>query len=144
MRRIARAHPRRLPSGPHRRLLPWLFGPSLRDPAVADQHGTVDVFSHSFGVIDAQPAPLQATSGTSGTQTYSGELDTLNPPQNVAPADVLDITLTNVSAVAVDTARTRVDCHARLNITSDGPATIRLSGRARTVSVPGAGSEVAP
>lgn len=32
---------------------------------------------------------------------------------------------------------------ARLNITSDGPAAIRLSGCARTVSVPAAGGEVA-
>ncbi|HEU5331787.1 MAG TPA: hypothetical protein VFU73_03460 [Actinocrinis sp.] len=110
----------------------------------ADQHGTVDVFSHGFGVTDAQPAPVQATSGTSGAQTYSGELETLNPPRRVAPADVLDIALTNISAVTIDTARARVDCHARLNITSAGPATIRLSGCARTVSVPGAGSEVAP
>ena len=41
------------------------------------------------------------------------------------------------------TARARVACHARLHVTSDGPATTRLSGCARTVSVPGAGSEVA-
>jgi hypothetical protein len=120
----------------------WLFGLSLRDPSAANQHGTVDVFSHGFGVTDAQPAPIQATSGTSGSQTYSGELETLNPPQRVAPADVLDITLTNISAVTIDTARARVDCHAKLDITSDGPATVHLSGCARTVSVAGAGSEV--
>lgn len=121
----------------------WLFGLSLRDPSVANQHGTVDVFSHGFGVTDAQPAPIQPTSGTSGTQTYTGELLTVSPPQQVAPADVLDITLTNISTVTIDTARARVDCHARLNITSDGPATVRLSGCARTVSVPGAGSQEA-
>ena len=121
----------------------WLSGLRLRDPAVANQHGTVDVFSHGFGLTEAQPAPLRATSGTSGSQIYSGELETLNPPERVAPADVLDITLTNISAVTIDTARARVDCHARLNVTSDGPATVRLSGCARTVSVPGAGSEVA-
>ena len=64
------------------------------------------------------------------------------PGERSAP-DVLDITLTNISAVTIDTGRARVDCHARLDVTSDGPATIRLSGCARTVSVPGAGSEVA-
>ena len=33
-----------------------------------------------------------------------------------------------MSAVRVNAARARVDCHARLNVTSDGPLTVTLAG----------------
>jgi hypothetical protein len=117
----------------------WLNDLHLRNPAADSGHGTVDVFSHGFGVADSRPAPIQDTAGTSGGHTYTGEIETWNPPQRVGPADELDVSLTNISDVTIDVARARVDCGVRLNVTSDGPATIRMSGCRRTVSVPRAG-----
>jgi hypothetical protein len=117
----------------------WLGGLRLRDPAADGERGTVDVFSHGFGVTDAQPAPIQATSGASGPFSYTGTVESWLPAEQISPADALDLSLSNISDVTVDVVRARVDCNVRLNVTSDGPATVRLAGCDRAVSVAGTG-----
>jgi hypothetical protein len=48
-------------------------------------------------------------------------------PAPVEPVqDVLDITASNVSSVTIDARRAKVDCHAHLNVTSDGPLKVTL------------------
>ncbi|HEX9335930.1 MAG TPA: hypothetical protein VF892_08585, partial [Pseudonocardiaceae bacterium] len=113
----------------------WLSGIQIRDAATNNDLGTVDAFSGGFGLADPQVNPEQATSGTSGSFVFTGQVRTWQPPQATARTDELDLTLANVSAVTIDPHRAHVDCHVNLHMTSDGPATIHLAGCDRTVTV---------
>jgi hypothetical protein len=112
----------------------WLSAIEIRDPAASDDLGTVDAFSHGFGLADPPANPEQATSGTSGSFTFTGQLRTWQDPRRVAATDVLDLTLSNVAAVTIDTRRAHLKCDAALHITTDGPVTIRLAGCDRTLT----------
>jgi hypothetical protein len=53
---------------------------------------------------------------------------------DLAPAsDTLDINATNIATASINVSRARVDCNATLNITSDGPISVTLTGCNRTV-----------
>jgi len=41
--------------------------------------------------------------------------------------DQLDITATNISQLTIDAKRANVDCHAHLNVASDGPLSVTLA-----------------
>jgi hypothetical protein len=112
----------------------WLSGIEIRDPAASDDLGTVDAFSHGFGLADPVVNPEQATSGTSGSFTFTGQLRTWQDPRQVAATAVLELTLSNVAAVTIDARRAHLKCDAALHISTDGPVTIRLAGCDRTVT----------
>jgi hypothetical protein len=112
----------------------WVSGLTVRDASVNDDLGTVDVFSHGFGLADPTPDPVVATSGTSGPFVYTGQTQTWQDPQRVKVTDELDVTLTNISSATIDPRRARVDCAADVRVHSDGPATVTLAGCHRTVS----------
>ncbi|HEY3609394.1 MAG TPA: hypothetical protein VGL06_17975 [Pseudonocardiaceae bacterium] len=113
----------------------WLSGIQIRDPSVHNDLGTVDAFSHGFGLADPVVNSEQSTSGTSGPFVFTGQVRTWQPPQPVTPTNELDLTLTNVAAVTIDARRGHLKCDAALHITSDGPVTVRLAGCDRTMSV---------
>ncbi|HEX5113831.1 MAG TPA: hypothetical protein VFW65_01405 [Pseudonocardiaceae bacterium] len=113
----------------------WVSGLRVRDASVNNDLGTVDTFSHGFGLTDPKPDPVVATSGTSGPFVYTGQTQTWQDPLRVKATDELDVTLTNISAVTIDPHGARVGCAAHLKVTSDGPATVTLAGCHRTVSV---------
>ncbi|MBV9449506.1 MAG: prolyl oligopeptidase family serine peptidase [Streptosporangiaceae bacterium] len=109
----------------------WVSGLSTRSGDL----GTVDAFSHGFGLADPQVNPEQETSGTSGSFVFTGSVRTWQQPQRIAATDELDLTLTNIATVTIDPHRARIGCHADLHLTSDGPATVTLAGCDRTVTV---------
>lgn len=113
----------------------WLSGIQVRDPSAHDDLGTVDAFSHGFGLADPVANPEQPTSGTSGSFVYTGVSRTWQQPQRIAATSELDVTLTNVATVTIDPHRAHLGCDVNLRVTSDGPATITLAGCARTVTV---------
>lgn len=113
----------------------WLSGIRIRDSSVSNDLGTVDAFSQGFGLADPQVNPVQATSGTSGSFTFTGQVQTWQPPQTVAAANELNLNLTNIGAVTIDPGRAHLGCDTGLHVTSDGPATITLAGCNRTVTV---------
>ncbi len=113
----------------------WLSEIQVRDATANNDLGTVDAFSHGFGQADPQVDPVRTTSGTSGSFTFTGEVETWQQPQRARATDELDITLTNVGGVTIDPRRAHVGCDADLHVTSDGPATVRLAGCGRTVTV---------
>jgi Prolyl oligopeptidase family/C-terminal binding-module, SLH-like, of glucodextranase len=112
----------------------WLSGLQLRDPSLGPGLGTIDAFSHGFGLTDPQPNPEQSTAGNSGSQVYTGQLRTWQEPQTVPATDELDLSLTNIAAVTVDVRRAHLDCHANIHATSDGPAVVRLAGCHRSIT----------
>jgi hypothetical protein len=128
----------------------WLSGLTVRDPKTASS-GTIDVRSEGFGIGDP---PVEAVQNGAGVLTggyhvampyASFEQDWGAAP--VTPVrDVLDVTATNIGSVTIDPARARVDCSAVLNVKSDGPLTIDMSGcgpAAESIGAPSGSSSVA-
>ena len=109
----------------------WLSG--LRERDTTQTSGTVDVFSHGFGYGDA---PANATQHGAGTLTggtlpeigFVSQSKTWGATPTTPVADTLDITATNVSTAVVNVSRAKVDCNAKLNVTTDGPLTVTLAG----------------
>ncbi|HUS24583.1 MAG TPA: hypothetical protein VM369_06515, partial [Candidatus Binatia bacterium] len=108
----------------------WLSQVRARDAAAP---GTIDVRSEGFGVADAPAGTVvegagALMDGAHGPMPYvSRTLEWGDAP--AAPvANVLHVAATNVSSVTIAPARARVDCSARLDVTTDGPLTVTLEG----------------
>jgi hypothetical protein len=110
----------------------WVSGLRLRGGA---PDGTIDVRSHGFGSGDPSLDPTQTVAGL-GTQTayppyefgYTERSRTWGDAPTEAARNQLDVEATNISALTINPARARVSCNAVLNIKSDGPIKVTLSG----------------
>lgn len=110
----------------------WVSGLRLRQGA---PDGTIDVRSDRFGSGDPSLNPIQNTTGL-GTQNttppyefeYSERSRTWGDAPTEAVRNQVDIEATNISALTINPARARVSCNAVLNIKSDGPIKVTLSG----------------
>jgi pimeloyl-ACP methyl ester carboxylesterase len=121
----------------------WISGLQLRSTATpssgGDATGTIDAFSHGFGVSDPIPSGTQfgtgtLTGGTIPDMAYTRQFQTLSPGAGFSPTDRIDLNAQNISAMTINVGRANVDCNVALHITSDGPLTVRLAGCDRTVS----------
>jgi hypothetical protein len=109
----------------------WVSGLRLRQGA---PDGTIDVRSDGFGSGDPSLNPTQNMAGV-GTQPappygfeYAERSRTWGDAPTEAARNQLDIEATNISAVTINPARARVSCNAVLNIKSNGPIKVTLSG----------------
>ncbi len=122
----------------------YLSGLRLRSstpPLTGNAEGTIDVFSHGFGVGDPAPAATQhgagtLTGGTIPAIAYTSQSKSWGSTPAIARADRLDITAKNVRSVTVNAPRARVDCAAQLAIKSDGPLAVTLTGCASSFGLP--------
>jgi hypothetical protein len=110
----------------------WLYGVTLRDASGTAPLGEIDVRSEGFGVGDPAPSVAQHGAGVlTGGQIpaipYTSQSKSWEAAPTAPVRDVLDIRASNVSSVKIDAARAHVDCHAHLNITSDGPLHVALA-----------------
>ncbi|MGA8718248.1 MAG: alpha/beta hydrolase-fold protein [Solirubrobacteraceae bacterium] len=116
----------------------WISNIRLRNASISPPEGTVDVRSEGFGVGDPPAFPTATTTGELPPATsdnsqlpvypYVEQSKSWGTPPVATPADVLDINATNIASMAIDVSRAHVDCHAHLNVTSDGPISIHLLG----------------
>jgi pimeloyl-ACP methyl ester carboxylesterase len=98
----------------------WVSGLTLADPnepppsegnVDAPAEGTIDVFSHAYGLGDPPSTPGQRQCATPGNPPDCGPLPyteinrTWGAPPSIPAVNQLDITLTNLSAATVDAAR---------------------------------------
>ena len=109
-----------------------MYGVGLRNAAGTAPLGTIDVRSEGFGVGDPPASATQLgagvlTGGQLGALPFTSESKTWGAAPKTPVKDALDITATNVSQVTIDAKRAKVDCHAQLNVTSDGPLTVTLA-----------------
>ncbi len=121
----------------------WVSGLTIRSASHTstngDPEGQIDVFSHGFGTghpvaSGSVPSTGTLTGGNMGPLAYASLSQTWAPPTPTPPAsDALDITATNIATAAIDVSRAHVDCNAKLNITTDGPISVSLTGCNRTV-----------
>jgi hypothetical protein len=110
----------------------WVYGVTLRNGGGTAPLGEIDVRSQGFGVGDP---PASATQHGAGVLTggqipaipYTSQSKTWGAAPREPVRDALDITATNVSVVTIDAARAKVNCAAQLNVTSDGPLSVKLA-----------------
>jgi hypothetical protein len=110
----------------------WLYGVTLRDASGTAPLGTIDVRSEGFGVEDPLASETQHGAGAlTGGQIpaipYTSQAKTWAAPASAPAANALDIHASNVAQVTIDAARARVNCHAQLHVTSDGPLKVVLA-----------------
>ena len=110
----------------------WLSGIETRssDPT---QLGSIDVVSRGWGLLDAPRAPVLLSTGIeSGTtialNAYTRERRIKPAPWPALALDRLDIKARNISTITVDRRRARVSCNAVMNVDTDGPLTVRMTG----------------
>jgi hypothetical protein len=108
----------------------WVSGLKLRNATVSPPIGVIDVFSHGFGLGDAPATPTHYESGemqgSASLEPYQMQSRDWEPAPSIPVRDQLDIVATNISEVTINPERARVSCHAKLNVQSDGPITVRL------------------
>ena len=113
-----------------------LFAADKADPqSMATPYGEIDVFSYGFGRGEA---PRVAPARDTGIYRFGVEdypwpnYISFKSERASAPAapvqDALDITAKNIAAVAIDPARAKISCDAKLNVKSDGPISVILIG----------------
>jgi dienelactone hydrolase len=105
----------------------WLSDIRLRDRE--SNLGTIDVFSHGFGVSD--PPALERQTGTGSMpsgHTYVFQGREWGVPATQTPANRLDIEAENVRSVTIEPSRAKVDCDAEMSVKTDGWLTVKLAG----------------
>jgi hypothetical protein len=110
----------------------WVYGLALREAGGTAPLGKVDVRSEGFGTGDPPASETQhgagaLTGGQIAAIPYSSQARSWGPAPAAPVKDQLDITATNISQLTIDAKRANVDCHAHLNITSDGPLSVTLA-----------------
>ena len=101
----------------------------------------MDAFSHAFGIGDPVATPTAIGAGTLGdgnlgTLAFTRQYKTWGPAPPIAPADRIDLTVTNVSALTINPKRAGVDCNVDLRNTTNGPLTASLTGCKQSVQAP--------
>jgi dienelactone hydrolase len=116
----------------------WLSGLRLRDPSGGAPLGKVDAISHGFGVTDPEPGPTQTRTGTLppgnlGTFAYTERSRSWGPAGSEPKRDELTLSAENLKSAKVAVARAKLSCDAKLDVTTDGPLTVKLAGCHRTL-----------
>lgn len=114
----------------------WISGLTVRG---SGSEGQIDAVSHGFGVGDPAPSGIQPGTGTlsggnMGDLHYASQTQTWGTTPSAPRSDTIDIHASNVSTASINVQRADVDCRANLNIVTDGPITVSLSGCNRVVT----------
>jgi hypothetical protein len=115
----------------------WLSGLKLRDATGNAPLGLLDAVSSGFGKRDPVPSSTETGSGTltggnAGPLAYTEQRKVWGPVGKAPKADTLTITATNLSRIVVHPQRAKLDCRAKLDVTTDGPLVVKVAGCHRT------------
>ena len=104
----------------------------------SDPKGVIDVFSHGFGSGDPKPRATSRGGGSLpggkfGTLAYTRQSKSWGRAPRIRRRNLLDVRATNVRTVTISPHRARVRCNVRLNVSTDGPLTLRFAGCRRVV-----------
>ena len=111
----------------------WLSGLRLRDTTGNAPLGQLDAVSGGFGKGDPVPGSTETTPGTLppgnlGVLAYTEQRKVWGETPKTAKTNSLTITATNVSRIVVHPHRARIDCRAKLDVTTDGPVKVTIAG----------------
>ena len=114
----------------------WVGGLKLRDQSAGE--GEIDAISKGFRAGDPEPSGTELGTGelrhgNLGTILFDQQRQTWGKPPKHQRKDEIDISATNLAKATIDVRRARVDCNAKLKISSDGPIAVKLPGCGRTV-----------
>jgi Putative esterase len=117
----------------------WLSGMKLRDATGEAPLGQVDARSEGFGRGDPAVGATQhgagvLTGGNDQAMPYTEQSRSWGQAPHRQARDVLHLEAENLSSIVVHPARARLDCHAKLDVKTDGPVAVKLAGCGRTVS----------
>ena len=113
----------------------WVSGLTLRSPSHTstngDPEGQIDVLlarlrhraTRRLG--QHSPAPGRSPAGNMGPLAFASLSQTWGPAAPAPASDTLDVTATNIATASIDVSRAHVDCRVQVNVTSDGPITLR-------------------
>lgn len=95
--------------------------------------GTIDVRSEGFGVGDPAVQPVATGAGVlmgghHGPMPFVERKLAWGAAPAAPVADVLHVVATNVASVTIDPVRARITCGATLEVTTDGPLSVTLTG----------------
>ena len=118
----------------------WLSDLRVRD-AAADPVGKVDARSAGFGRGDREPLGVETSAGTveggrKGPMPYRRASQDWGSAPLTARRDVLVLSAENLASATIDMRRARLSCDARIDVTTDGPITLRLAGCGVTRTFP--------
>jgi hypothetical protein len=93
----------------------------------------VDAVSQGFGRTDPNAKATKdgtgvLTGGNVGPLTYAEQSKSWGKAPRAPKRDTLQIRATNLALIVVNPARARLDCHAKLDVTTDGPLAVKLAG----------------
>jgi hypothetical protein len=113
----------------------WVSGLKVRK---SGSLGTLDAFSHAFGLGDRKASGVKNGAGTLngghlGPIHYTSQTQTWGAVKHIKRRDRIVITASNIAQAAIDVFRAHATCHVQLVVHTDGPITIRLPGCRRTV-----------
>jgi hypothetical protein len=122
----------------------WVSDLALNSEEPFPAKGTIDAFSHAFGVGD--PVSTSGTATGAAPLPYEEFNRTWGEPPAIPAVNRIDITLTNLSSATVDVARAGIDVCELMTfaISSDSPARLLLAGAPRPLALSGAAYEVSP
>jgi pimeloyl-ACP methyl ester carboxylesterase len=116
----------------------WLSGLMIRE---AGTTGKIDTISYASGVGDPSALPVALGTGTleggsHGPLHYSSRTLAWGPAPIHPKEDRVDVTATNLAKATLEPRRAGITCTAQVNVTSDGPFELTLSGCGRVITVP--------
>ncbi|MFL5846022.1 MAG: hypothetical protein ACJ762_15145 [Solirubrobacteraceae bacterium] len=108
----------------------WISDLQLAEGAAS---GTVDARSHGFGVGDpavkaVAPSAGTLNGGSHGPLPYTRRTQDWDDAPAEAKANAIDVTTTGLRALTIDAPRAGIGCDAKVNLTSDVPVAVRLTG----------------
>jgi hypothetical protein len=109
----------------------WLSNMRVRGPG----HGQIDAISRGFGQTDPQPQPTQTgVGGLAGGSLlnpypFTSRKKTWGPGGTAPKQNALVINAENLSAATINVRRAHVACNVSLQVKTDGPLTIHLTGK---------------
>ena len=117
----------------------WLSRLRVRDAGGEAPLGEVDAISHAFGVTDPEPGQTRTGQGTLppgnlGTFAYTERSRSWGEPGTEPKRDELTLEVENLRSLTVAVRRARLSCDAKLDVTTDGPLTVKLAGCSRKLS----------
>jgi len=116
----------------------WLSDLTTRE---AGKTGKIDAASYASGLGDPPALPVELGAGvleggSHGPLPYSSRTLAWGPAPSRPKEDRVDITATNLAKATLEPRRAGITCSARVNVISDGPFELTLSGCGREISVP--------
>lgn len=105
----------------------WLSGIEVRDASDLLAKGVIDAISLGFGKSDPS-STRNFVPGFVGILPYVEAERSWSEPGSVPVENRIVIRATNIASVTIDPVAARVDCNVKLDIDSDGPLAISLTG----------------